>query len=416
MKFPPRKAELRRNCIVLITLIAFSLFSVSLCLAAKPAKPAAKANPSTPTATTPAKSPAPPAATAPPSSVDAPATPAEELSTEVAGYRIVNGIAIYPILPGNDEAVQALLNSLSNDPDFQGIKLTLYSPVGSKPKILLTGQSDDRLRYAVQKLKAIMKRIQQPHKLVVGAYLREISISNSSNEGLSWFSNGIAGGLTSPNTSTITTTEDTTSRGGATKTTTKTDTGYTLSLTTLPTVIGNLIKTSSKGKVIVGSEVTIVNGSTADLKNEDSIPVPLTDGSVTTFNTQTITSDVKITPTIIEYNDERPEESIVRLDVVIQLSVPTNTVKFSSGSSASEYTTQTLTATHYVRANNEKIIGGLFASDTWQKSHSGIPILMDLPLLKYLFSNQSINLEHIASILTLNVRILPVDKETGYDY
>lgn len=340
--------------------------------------------------------------------VDTPATPAEAVAADVAGYRIVNGIAILPILPGNSAAVQTLIGALAQDPDFQGIKMTLYTAIGTKPKILLTGQGDDALRYAVQKLKTIMSRMGQPHRLVVAAYLREITVENDDEVGMSWFTNGFQGGITSPNVSTVTTT------GGVT---TKTDSGYTLGLANLPAnIVGNLTRTISRGKVIVGSEITIVNGATAELKNDDSIPVPLGSGNQVTFNTQTISSDVKITPTIVKFNEEKPEESIVRLDVVIQLSVPTNTVTFSNNAQASAYTTQTLTATHYVKADNNKIIGGLFASDTLSKSRSGIPILMNIPLLKNIFSSNSRSLQHMASILTIGVRILPVDKETGYDY
>ena len=254
-----------------------------------------------------------------------------------------------------------------------------------------------------------MSRMGQPHRLVVSAYLREITVENDDSVGLSWFSNGFQGGITSANTSTVTTT------GGVT---TKTDSGYTMGLANLPAnIVGNLTRTISRGKVIVGSEITIVNGATAELKNDDSIPVPLSGGNnQVTFNTQTISSDVKITPTIVKFNEEKPEESIVRLDVVIQLSVPTNTVTFSNNAQASAYTTQTLTATHYVKADNNKIIGGLFASDTLSKSRSGIPILMNIPLLKSIFSTNNRTLQHMASILTIGVRILPVDKETGYDY
>ena len=346
----------------------------------------------------------------PANSVNAPATPAEAVAANVAGYRIVNGVAILPILPGNDVAVQSLLGALAQDPDFQEIKMTLYSAVGTKPKILLTGQGDETLRYAVQKLKTIMSRMGQPHRLVVSAYLREITVENDDSVGMSWFSNGFQGGITTPNVSTVTTV------GGVT---TKTDSGYTLGFpANMPAnIVGNLTRTISRGKVIVGSEITIVNGATAELKNDDSIPVPLSGGNnQVTFNTQTISSDVKITPTIVKFNEEKPEESIVRLDVVIQLSVPTNTVTFSNNAQASAYTTQTLTATHYVKADNNKIIGGLFASDTLTKSRSGVPILMHIPLLKNIFSTNNRTLQHMASILTVGVRILPVDKETGYDY
>lgn len=347
--------------------------------------------------------------------VNAPATASEALAAAVDGYRIVNGIAILPILPGNETVVQGLLTSLAQDADFQGVSMTLFAPVGTKSKILLScNQGEERLRYAVQKLKTIMSGMGQPHRLVISAYLREITLENDDASGLSWFSNGIEGGLSAVTPKTTTRTWNTGSNTPANITTNSS--GYTVGLTNPVNVAGTLTKAMSKGKVIVGSEINIANGSTAEIKNDDSMPVPLTSNNVVTFNTQVISSDVKITPTIVKYNTEKPEESIVRLDVVIQLSVPTDTVTFSGGSSALEYTTQTLTSTHYVKANNERIIGGLFASDTWLKSTSGIPVLMSIPVLKYLFSTETVSLQHLASILTLSVRILPVNKEDGYDY
>jgi hypothetical protein len=355
--------------------------------------------------------------------VNAPTTTSEALAANVAGYRIVNGVAILPILPGNETVVQSLLTSLNQDPDFQGISMTLFAPVGTKPKILLSGNmGEERLRYAVQKLKTIMSKMGQPHRLVVAAYLREITLENDDAAGLSWFSNGVQGGLTSVPTTTTTRQWNSNNNTPPTlqnsPTITKSTSGYTVGLASNSAlnVAGTLTSAMSKGKVIVGSEINIVNGSSAEIKNDDSMPVPLTSNNVVTFNTQVISSDVKITPIIVQYNAEKPEESIVRLDVVVQLSVPTDTVTFSGGSSALEYTTQTLTSTVYTKADNHRIIGGLFASDTWLKSTSGIPILMNIPIVKYLFSSETKSLQHLASILTLSVRILPVSKEDGYDY
>lgn len=358
---------------------------------------------------------------APAGADDAPATAAEALAADVAGYRIVNGVCILPIQPGNETVIQGLLPALAQDAAFQGISMTLFNPVGTKAKILLSGsQDEERLRYATEKLKTIISKLGQPHRLVVAAYLREITIENDDAAGLSWIPNGVQGGLTTGISTTYTREWDS---NGATppslnkqSTITKSTSGYTVELTNPVNVTAMLTKAMSKGKVIVGSEINIVNGNTAEIKNDDSMPVPLeTSTGVVTFNTQVISSDVKITPTIVKFNAEKPEESIVRLDVVVQLSVPTDTVTFSGGSSALQYTVQTLTSTLYAKANNERIIGGLFASDTWIKSNSGIPFLMNVPVLKYLFSSQTVSLQHSASILTLAVRIMPA-KGDGYDY
>jgi len=355
--------------------------------------------------------------------VNAPATASEALDVGVAGYRIVGGVVILPILPGNETVVQSLLTSLNQDPDFQGISMTLFAPVGAKPKVLLSGnQGDEYLRYAAAKLKTIISKMGQPHRLVVSAYLREITLENDDAAGLSWLSNGVQAGLTTGITTTKTrqwsSDNNTPPNLQNPPTVTKNTSGYTVGLAnnSAANVTGTLTSAMSKGKVIVGSEINIVNGTTAEIKNDDSMPVPLTSNNVVTFNTQIISSDVKITPTIVKYNAEKPEESIVRLDVVVQLSVPTDTVTFSGGSSALEYTTQTLTSTIYAKADNQRFIGGLFASDTWLKSTSGIPILMNIPIVKNLFSSETKSLQHSASILTLSVRILPMSKEDDYDY
>ena len=48
-----------------------------------------------------------------------------------------------------------------------------------------------------------------------------------------------------------------------------------------------------------------------------------------------------------------------------------------------------------------------FAGDTETKSVSGIPILMNIPYLKYLFSQKTTQLTHKVGVLTVSVRILP---------
>lgn len=337
------------------------------------------------------------------------------------GYHIENGIAVLPILPGNDTAVQSLLASLAKDPDFNGISMLLYSPIGAKPKILLSTNMDEGyLRHAVRKLKTIMNRMGQPHRLVVSAYLRAITMENDDFTGLSVLANGAqVGGVDSL----LTTTTKVWDNNGNLSSITKTNPSFTATLgdnnnnNRLLGIKGSLTRAISNGKVIVGSELTIPNGTTAELKNDDSTPVPLPAFSSggSTFNIQVISSDIKITPTIVQFNAEKPEDSIVRLDISIQLSIPTNTVNVGDAS-ASEYVTQTLTSTHYVKANNERFIGGLFGSDTWMKSKSGIPILMNIPVLKHLFTYNQVSLQHLASILFVSVRILPVDKEDGYDW
>ena len=50
---------------------------------------------------------------------------------------------------------------------------------------------------------------------------------------------------------------------------------------------------------------------------------------------------------------------------------------------------------------------GVFAGDTETNSVSGIPILMNIPFLKHLFSQKTKQLTHKVGVLTVSVRILP---------
>jgi type II secretory pathway component GspD/PulD (secretin) len=137
------------------------------------------------------------------------------------------------------------------------------------------------------------------------------------------------------------------------------------------------------------------------------VPLQTTDSNGnSTLTSQTISSDVKITPTIVKYNAENPSESVIRLDVYMQMALVTGSVQVGN-SSAKEFSTKTLTTMGFVKPNSGVYVVGVFAGDTETHSVSGIPILMNIPILKYLFSQKTTQLTHKVGVLTVSVRILP---------
>ena len=334
---------------------------------------------------------------------------------EADQFTIENGIGMLTCPAGNDEAIQSLLGCLGADADFKGINMSLYTPLGGKTKVLLVAPGrEEALVKAAAKLQTMMSKMGDSHVIVISAFLNQVDLSNNLSYGLNWFNGGAVSASGTIQQGQIT--RNTSPQDPSLNATNKTNAAYGNAQINGLQVGAELSQIISQGKVITGSEMTVVNGGLANLTNDDTIPVPLQTptqlgGSTITFNTQVITSDVKITPTIVSYDELHPGNSIVCLDINMKLSVPTGTVVFENGATAMQYTTQTLTSMQYVQANNIRYIGGLFASDNYIKGVSGIPGLMDIPFIgKYLFSTNNVVLTHSAAILTVAVRILPKNK------
>lgn len=61
----------------------------------------------------------------------------------------------------------------------------------------------------------------------------------------------------------------------------------------------------------------------------------------------------------------------------------------------------------FVKPDSGVHVVGVFAGDAETTSISGIPVLMNIPILKYLFSQTTKQLTHKVGVLTVSVRILP---------
>lgn len=168
----------------------------------------------------------------------------------------------------------------------------------------------------------------------------------------------------------------------------------------------DLSQSSATGKVLVGSNVITPSGIKADLSSVDHSPIIIdTQGSLTTQD-QTIETTVSVVPTILDLDLQNLAKSRVKVDVTLKISVPTGTVTVG-GTQAMQYTEKNLTTSRIVAADNTMFIAGTFVSDVLQDSKTYIPILGEIPIIKYLFNNRQKVVQRKIAILFLSVRIVP---------
>ena len=163
------------------------------------------------------------------------------------------------------------------------------------------------------------------------------------------------------------------------------------------------------GKTLVGSNVVTGNGMLCNISSTDNTPILVAQNGSVTTSTQVIQTTVQVTPTIISYNVARLVDSLVKLDVNVQLSVPTGTVSME-GTTATAFTQKSLATIRVIPANGIPILAGSFISDVDQSSRQYIPILGNIPLLGYFFSYNSTNRQRQISILMLSVRLIPEEE------
>ncbi len=315
---------------------------------------------------------------------------------------VENGTVMLPVIHGNEQAVSGLLQYLQGLPEFSGMTITLLEPKGAPAMVLLSGNDEGGLRIAAEKLRGLLAESGRPYRLVISAYLRELDISNNLTAGIDWSS--MTGNATYGIQSLSRKVD--LSVDPVTKVDTLTH-GLALPASGYFGFNAQLNRSLSKSKVIMGSNLYTPNGIQGELLSQTIVPLQTTDSNGnSTLTSQTISSDVKITPTIVKYHAENPSESVIRLDIYMQMAMITGTVVVGK-STANEFSTKTLSTMGYVKADTNTYVVGVFAGDTETRSVSGIPILMNIPYLKYLFSQKTTQLTHKVGVLTVSVRILP---------
>ncbi|MBP1748900.1 MAG: type and secretion system protein [Deltaproteobacteria bacterium] len=298
------------------------------------------------------------------------------------------------------DAMRTLISQLEQNGTLGKVKGLIYSAAGITPILVLMGEKDE-LAQKLEILRQFLPDQSQAHMVVISASLRELQEADAYYVGLTLSPDIIGVQISGLTTGIFSTVPDTN----------RWDTALSASLPpSMPfSRLAQFQEAYNRGKVLVASEVYTRNGTKAVLTNVQSIPTFSVDSLKNVMTTyQNLETSVDVIPTTIEYNREKPEESQVRVDALVKISVITGTDTGPNGAQAPSYTTKTFATTRVLKANNERYVVGTFINDANYKAQDGVPFLSKIPILKYLFSQESNDSKRMIAILTLAVRLVPM--------
>jgi type II secretory pathway component GspD/PulD (secretin) len=168
-------------------------------------------------------------------------------------------------------------------------------------------------------------------------------------------------------------------------------------------------------KLLLAGQVVTTNGMMGTLKNVEQVPYATVNANgsaqVNFFDADTI---INITPTIVEYNHEHPEQSKIRLDVEMQLSIISSEASLVY-TTTPEVNTRAVKTSRVLSADGSENIVATITRDNNVKVNQGLPVLGSIPGLKYLFSQEAIVKTRVVSWLKLAVRFVSQAK-AGEEY
>lgn len=161
-------------------------------------------------------------------------------------------------------------------------------------------------------------------------------------------------------------------------------------------------KSLSKGKVVARPMIMTLNGQEATVSMGDRVPVLTT---TTTSSSTEVTVDYKDVGTTLKvtpFIDEKNNEISMKIDTDIS-----NIAKWikQSSVSAPQITSRKATTSAHLKSGQSFVIGGLMTSNDLDNL-SGIPGLMDLPILGSLFKYHSASKEYTEVFLMVTPYIV----------
>ncbi|MFA6075737.1 MAG: hypothetical protein WCV63_07475 [Negativicutes bacterium] len=159
-------------------------------------------------------------------------------------------------------------------------------------------------------------------------------------------------------------------------------------------------------KIVVAGQVVTTNGLPGIMRSTEQIPYSsLNTNGYSEVKYNPAETIIKITPTIVEYNENQPELSKIQLVVDMQISA-INSLSSLTASSSPEVTKRKVTTSRIVNADSGDNIVAAMMRDEDIKIEQGVPILNQIPLLKYLFSQETTARTHVLSLLKVSVQFV----------
>lgn len=278
-------------------------------------------------------------------------------------------------------------------PFLKAEKVTYSIIQGPQPKLVLVGEPPATARIAAL-IEQLANRRMAKDLILITASMEETNVTKGSATGLSLSELPVSGNWKRTNAST-------TYQNYSTSTIQAGDSSA--------SAVFRLRESADNNRLLIAGQIATSNGLSGHLTLVEEVPYVVINangsGTVQYLKAETI---IKVKPTLLEYNEEQPEKSLVKLDINLQVSVVGDQTNVSNPT----ITTRQVLVTRILPANQQATAVAALTSDEDILTDLGIPVLNKLPLLKEIFSQKTLIKERTAAILKLSVRFVPPEGPT----
>jgi type II secretion system protein D len=161
-----------------------------------------------------------------------------------------------------------------------------------------------------------------------------------------------------------------------------------------------------KAEVIASPHILISDNREASFQVGQQIPIPTSETNVTGTTNIQRTFQYKDIGIILKVKPQINESGLVSLEITQEVSSSATPIEEISTGTANPVINK-IEATTYLVAKDKQtiIIGGLIREDT-NKARIGIPLLMDIPILGYLFGKTTTSTDRVELVILLTPHVI----------
>jgi len=254
--------------------------------------------------------------------------------------------------------------------------------------LVLANQQDYRA------IEAVIRRLDiSPRQVLIEATIAEVTLSNTLDHGVRWFL------------------EKTDSELGFNAPVPGSASGAGLAFAFFDqdsdlTAFFDLLATESSVKFLSTPQVMVLDNQTANIRVGDQIPVTTRSSQSTTNPDAPIVTEVQFrdTGTLLTVTPSINAGGQVTLEISQEVSLPGTEPAVGGGGNVS-IAQRTINSSVIVQSGQTVVLGGLILENT-NNGKSGIPLLMDIPLLGHVFSSTSSDVFRTELIITVKPRVV----------
>jgi general secretion pathway protein D len=267
-------------------------------------------------------------------------------------------------------------------------EVKIIADVDNNSILVLASENDYRAIEA-----AIRKLDIAPRQVLITANIAEVSLSNTLDNGVRWFveNSNSEVGFNAPVPS---------SASGEGLAFAFFDTGSEV------TAFFDLLATESTVKFLSTPQVMVLDNQTATIRVGDQIPVTTRSSQSTTNPDAPIVTEVQFrdTGTLLTVTPRINAGGQVTLDISQEVSLPGTEPAVGGGGNVA-IAQRTINSSVIVQSGQTVVLGGLIL-ETTSNGKSGIPVLMDIPLLGRAFSTKTEDVFRTELIVTVEPRVV----------